>query len=110
MKKQFPSSYFKDKESALGAHVNDSEFIIYDDNKPKESIVEQNMYQILHDHKDCLKGKCLEARLPVLKQSLYKKDFVPMAFDSVIRGAANNPWEVFKPNGKLAIDSTHRVF
>ena len=50
------------------------------------------MYQILKDHSDCMNGKCLEAKLPFLKQSLYKRDFVPQAFDKPIIGAANNPW------------------
>lgn len=108
--KATPSMYFQDAKAGTASIINDSEFRINSETLcPKDSMVEQNMYQILHDHGDTIRGKCLEAKLPILRQSLYKKDFTPKAFSSVIRGAANNPWDIFKPDAKLSINSIQRV-
>lgn len=108
--KTSPSAYFQGRKAVTGSTIDDAEFIIDSSAvHPRDSMVEQNMYQILHDHNDVISAKCLEAKLPILKQSLYKKDFVPKPFGTVIRGAANNPWEIFKDDAKLPINSLHRV-
>lgn len=108
--KQVPSTYFQRSRKAVQEiTIPDSDFIIRDEALPRESLVQQNIYQIMHDHMDVIGSKCLEAKLPVLKQSLYKKDFVPMPIDASIRGSSSNPVGAFKANAKLPINSIHRV-
>lgn len=96
-------------KASINPPTDYSEFLIDDTQNNKESVVEKNIYQVLNDHRDCMTGKCLEAKLPILKKSVYMKDYVPQPFSEVIRGAANNPWEAFKPEGRIPIDSTYRV-
>lgn len=97
------------KDKFAGIAVDDSEFYTDPTAYQKESVLEQNIEWVLTQHKDCLRGKCLEAKLPILKQSLYKKDYVPHPHQKVIKEDSLNPWNGFKPNASLPINSTHRV-
>lgn len=92
------------------AKIDDSEFIVDPTaSQNKETVLEKNIEWVLTKHKDCMSGKCLEEKLPLLKQSLYKKDYVTHPYQKVIKETSLNPWNGFKPNVSLPIDSTHRV-
>lgn len=98
----------KAEEDKPVINISDEEF--YDNNDPnKETIVEQNMYQILHDHRDCMKPKCLEVKPPIIKNSIYTKDFVPFPFEEPIKGDANSPGDPYKPVFPIDTDTTYGV-
>ena len=90
--------------------IDDAEFYFPEDADPyKQSIVEQNMYQVLHDHRDCMKAKCLEAKAPVIKKSVYTKDYIPFDRDEPIRGDANSRNPPYKPILPIDTDTTYGV-
>lgn len=84
------------EDTAPAIEINDDDFYYHND-PTKESIVEQNMYQIMHDHRDVMKAKCLEVKPPVIKKSIYNKDFIPFERDEPIRGDANSAQPPYKP-------------
>lgn len=60
--------------------IDDSEFYRagWENGRPEaNTVLERNFYSILKNHPD-MKVKCLEAKYPIQKQSIYKNDFVPM--------------------------------
>ena len=90
--------------------IDDNEFYYGEGSDPyKQSLVEQNMYQVLHDHRDCMKAKCLEAKPPVIKKSVYTRDYVPFDRDEPIRGEANSNKPPYKPILPIDVDTTYAV-
>ena len=96
------------EDQAPAIDINDTDFY-YNTDPAKESIVEQNMYQIMHDHRDCMKAKCLEVKPPVIKKSIYNKDFVPFDRDEPIRGDANSAQPPYKPFLPMDTDTLYGV-
>lgn len=89
--------------------VSDQDFEYGEGEDPyKETVVEQNMFQILHDHRDCMKPGCLEVKPPVIKKSVYNKDFVQFPRDEPIYGDANNPTP-YKAHLPIDTDTTNKV-
>ena len=98
----------KAQEDKPQIDINDDDFY-YNNDPTQETLVEQNMYQILHDHRDCMKAKCLEVKPPVIKKSIYTKDYVPFDRDEPIRGDANSAKPPYKPFMPIDTDTTYGV-
>lgn len=92
----------------LKVTVDDGDFLREETLVPAESIFERNVRQTLQSNMQTIKGKCLEARLPVLKQSLYKKDFTPHPLERNKLDVAERPWDGFKSDARMPINSLHR--
>lgn len=97
------------REKLASITIDDADFYYgLNGEKAKESIVEQNMYDILKQNNKAMKAKCLEAKLPIMKKSIYAKDYVEQPFDIPIRGDANT-FESFKPIVPIDTETIHRV-
>jgi hypothetical protein len=87
--------------------IDDKEFEYPEGSDPyKETLFEQNVYQVLHDHRDCMKPNCLEVKPPVVKKSVYTQDYPEFPIDPAEPCQKAPP---FKPKLPIDTDTTYRV-